>query len=1081
MLRSLLFLCLTFLAVTSLWGQSTNATISGRVADQTSAAIPGAKLTVTNIDTGVKYPTETNGVGLYALNVPPGRYRIQVTKQGFAGIVKPDVRLHVQDDAGLNFEMRVGSDVESITVEGGAPLVNTLSAAVGTVVDRKFIANLPLNGRSFQSLLLLTPGVVQTSSVLDGGQFSVNGQRANANYFTIDGVGANGGISTDSAGSRFGVQAGGALPTMTALGGTNSLLSVDALEEFKVQTSTTSAEYGRQPGGQVQLVSRSGSNRFHGSAFEFLRNDAADGRRYFNREPAKKPPLRQNLFGGTFSGPIIPNKTFFFFSYEGLRLLQPTNVATRVVPSLELRAMAHPSLKPILDAYPTPTGPENKTTSGVGTGAAPYVASFSNPRNMDAISIRVDHTLSSKLTLFGRYSDSPSMSTNRQWTSLFGGVFKSRTLTLGATSALTSRLANEFRVNYSTNRARNSFIPSSYDGGVAPDLATLLSGYTGPGIKRAQVTVSGFAGLTADPITLGDSADNLQQQLNLVENLSWVKGKHLLKFGFDWRHLTPKYGPVEYDVSLTIRSVAHVVAGRVSNGSINTKQAMRPVYNNFSTFAQDTWKVTPRLTMDLGLRWEVNPAPYDANGLKPVTVAMNGTDVATLRFANADEPYYKTFLGAFAPRFGAAYLLNPASGRETVLRGGFGVYYDLGSGLGGAALGGYPWTAFKGLSSLVPHTLPLSDADKAPPAFPSAALTPAQASTMPFVALNPDLKLPYTLQWNVALQQALGQRQTATVSYVASAGRRLLTSERYNNFPRDTFFDANGIENLPRPNANFGPISRAANGPSSDYHSLQAQYQARLGGLQALASYTWSHAIDVVSNESGIDSRGVPISERGNADFDIRHVFNAAVTYDLPKLTGTGPLAAVGKAVVNNWSIDSTFYSRAGAPINPIAGGLNYVTDDGAAITIRPDVVPGQAFWIKDPNAPGGQRLNINAFQAPPSVSFAIFPDFGIFEERAVRQGNLARNLVRMPGIYQINLGVRRQFNITERANVQVKLEAFNPLNHPIFGTYDTTWIPGRAAFGAATGTLDSSLGGLTTLYQLGGARSMQMSVRFNF
>ena len=319
------------------------------------------------------------------------------------------VTVNVQDHLEQNFKLVVGSVSESITVDGGAPLVNTESATVSTVVDRNFAENLPMNGRSFQTLIQLTPGVVLTANNgLDTGQFSVNGQRASSNYWMVDGVSANIGIS---AGQTPGNGLGGSLGSSSVLGGTNSLVSVDALQEFRIQTSTYAPEFGRTPGGQISIVTRSGTNQFHGTAFDYLRNDIFDANDWFNgytnNPPLPKAEERQNDFGGTFSGPILKSRTFFFFSYEGLRLRLPQTLLT-FVPDLLSRQNALPAVQPYLNAFPMPNGPDDPATN-----VAQYNGSFSDPATLDAYSLRIDHKLSDKLVLFGRYNYSPSKISER--------------------------------------------------------------------------------------------------------------------------------------------------------------------------------------------------------------------------------------------------------------------------------------------------------------------------------------------------------------------------------------------------------------------------------------------------------------------------------------------------------------------------------------------------------------------------------------------------------------------------------------------------------------------------------------------
>jgi hypothetical protein len=299
---------------TVLRAQSTNASLTGRVTDSSKALIVDASIAAVNAETNVRHFTTTNDSGEYYLaNLPPSRYRLEVEKSGFKKLVKPEVILNVQDAIEVDFELALGTLAETVTVEAGAPLVNTQSATVSTVIDRTFVANLPLNGRSFQSLITMTPGVVLTPATSTSpGQFSVNGQRSDANYFMVDGVSANVAVQP---GTALGLQGAGAVPGFSAQGGTNSLVSVDALQEFKIQSSTYAPEFGRVPGGQISLVTRSGTNQYHGSLFEYFRNDELDSTDYFvKRQGLSKPEENQHDFGGVFGGPIERDRMFVFVS-----------------------------------------------------------------------------------------------------------------------------------------------------------------------------------------------------------------------------------------------------------------------------------------------------------------------------------------------------------------------------------------------------------------------------------------------------------------------------------------------------------------------------------------------------------------------------------------------------------------------------------------------------------------------------------------------------------------------------------------------------------------------------------------------
>src|SRR6202008_1758134 len=338
-----------------LHAQSTNAFLTGRITDPSKALIADAKIAAINAGTSVRHESTSNASGEYYLAyLPPGVYRIEIEKPGFKKLIKPDVILQVQDALAIDFEMTLGSASESITVEAGAPVVNTESAAVSTVVDRTFVENVPLNGRSFQTLILLTPGVVVTQTAFDDqGQFSVNGQRADANYFSVDGVSANFGVT----GLLQMVQtASGSLPALSVSGGTNSLVSVDAMQEFRILTSSFAPEFGRTPGAQVSIVTRSGTNGFHGTLFEYFRNDKLDAKDWFvNFNGLPKPAERQNDFGGVFGGPGRKEGTVFFFLYWGVRLRQPVTQTT-AVPDAASRQLAPAHMQPFLNAYPVANG-----------------------------------------------------------------------------------------------------------------------------------------------------------------------------------------------------------------------------------------------------------------------------------------------------------------------------------------------------------------------------------------------------------------------------------------------------------------------------------------------------------------------------------------------------------------------------------------------------------------------------------------------------------------------------------------------------------------------------------------------------
>ena len=1025
--------------------QSPTATLTGTVTDQNDAVIPGVNIAVISIAQGFQRSAVSDGDGAFVVPLlPPGNYTVKAEREGFSAAEARDVVLNVNDRVALRIQLKVGALTgQTVEVVDGPSLVDE-SPAVGTTVDRQFVANLPLNGRSFQSLIALTPGVVTVPSSVSGnmGQFSVNGQRPNANYFTVDGVSAN----TSNGGATVPGQAtSGTLPALTTFGGTNSLVSVEAMQEFQVQTSTYSAEYGRSPGGQISIVTRSGSNDFHGSIFEYLRNDKLDANDWFaNRAGQPRPPERQNSFGGTLGGPVLlprfgeggsqpwyngKNRTFFFFSYEGLRLRSPKFAVTNV-PSLNLRQTAAPGIQPILRAFPLPNG------RILANGFAEFSTGYSDASTLNATSIRIDHSINNRFTIFGRYNLAPSSSERRDGQSNLGTNsitdLRQEVFTAGATMVFTPAATNEIRFNYSLNRGRFLVQQDGFGGTVPVPLGVLLPPQFAPPGSHwnagGSFALSGLSTAFFPQVMLNDAASS-QRQVNVVDTLSLTAGVHQLKFGVDYRRLAPILSPRAYILSLIFLSAADVANGIAPAAQVGAGVETRPVYNEFSLFGRDAWRVSRRLTLDLGLRWDVNPAPSEANGNDPPAIV--GLDnLATLALAPVGTPLWRTTYNNFAPRFGIAYRLFETSGREAVLRGGFGVFYDTGNSQGSAGFDRFPFVPIRAQAAVA---LPLSPAQVAPPAFTRSP----RYDTL--VTFDPELKLPYTLQWNFAWEQSLGRAQSLTATYVGNAGRRLLVQRSLTLTPF---------------NPNFTSVRLVTNDATSDYHALQLQFQRRLSrGLQALVSYTWSKAIDVVSSD--VNSS---LLLRGPADFDIRHTFAGAVTYDIPALKREG----LAGAILKQWSIDTRFNAQTALPLN-ITSGVITDPNDGTQISRRVNLVEGVPVYLEDPNVPGGRVINRAAFSTPPTN----------------RQGTLGRNIIRGLPAWQVDLALRRQFDLTEKLYLQFRAEAFNIFNHPNFGTINTNLT--GTTFGQATNMLGTQLSGLNPLYQIGGPRSMQFAVLLRF
>lgn len=1057
MVRSRYFatlVCFILLLFVPAKGQSPNGTISGLVTDSSGAVIVGADVLLANDATGVQYSGKTNGDGMYVLpNIAPGSYRLQVSKTGFKTVIKPEIVVEVQSALAVNFSLPVGATAEVVTVVGGVPLINTESGSVSTVVDHTYIENMPLNGRSFQDLILLTPGTVtqnpqvtteSTDAALgSAGEFSVNGQRPESNYYTVDGVSANVGASP---GIGFEEAAGpsGSVASATALGTTQALVSVDDLQEFRVQTSSYSAEYGRNPGGQFSFETKSGTNEWHGDAYDYVRNGFFDARDWFNDYfGLPEPALRQNDFGGTFGGPLeIPRvyngrgRSFFFASYEGLRLADPQAATLSYVPDATLRTSAPAPLNQALNAFPLANGPE------VGNGIAEFIGSWSNASSLNSTSVRFDHVFTEKLRTFFRFSDTPSRAAARGTASYETPseykVLKdaTTTYTAGATVLFSPRMSDELRLNYSSTHVTEPQVVSSFGGNTPTDLATLAQ--LGPNAAPSISLLYGGYDVSIEQY----QQSSTQKQWNFVNTVDVLLGRHQLKFGADYRRLSPTivpFGPTGAYYFLSESEVQTNSALAIAESFASA----HPLYTNFSAFVQDSWKSSQRLTLSYGLRWEVNPAPGVTSGLKPYTV--QGSGPSTWSLAPQGTALWHTTWYNLAPRIGVAYVLRRAPSTETVLRGGAGIFYDTGQQLGSQGFIGPGFNAEAlFLSSPVSFPLPVADA------IPAIVNPPVAPYNAPVYAFSPHLQAPYTAQWNLGLEQALGESQALGVSYVGAHGVRLL---------QNTEISGTAVGN---PNAPDG-FYIVRNGLTSDYNALQLQFRRKLSdGLTALASYTFSHCIDYGSQDYFFGY------QRGDCDFDVSQVFSSAFSYDFPQVRRHGWEAAM----INGWGLDDRFTVRGGFPVT-LNG--NSIIDPATGQTFHSglSLVPGQpvvvygaqcaSVYSNGRACPGGRAINPLAFSLPSAGQF----------------GDAPRNFLRGFGSWQMDMAIRRDFPILERVKLQFRAESFNVFNHPNFGAINSTF--GQSTFGQSKGTLASTLGILSPLYQMGGPRSLQFALKLIF
>lgn len=1016
------------------YGQAT-ANLAVTVVDPGGAAVPAAVVTADQSATGLRRTAVTgqDGLAVFA-HLPVGGYIVEAVAPGFARARAEAVLLNVNDSRAVTLPLKLAQAEDSVTVIAEAGVLDT--ASPGTAVDRRFVETLPLNGRSFQSLIALSPGVVNTpASASSPGQFSVNGQRTSANYVTVDGVSANFGITASFVPAST---EDGTVTALSAGGGTNTLVSIDALEEFKLQTSSYAAEFGRSPGGQISIVTRSGSNRFTGALFNYFRNDALDASDWFaNRDRLPKPAMRQNDFGGVLGGPVVRNRTFFFLSYEGLRLRQP-QFTTAAYPSVAARAAAPPERLPALNAFPLPN------LGDLPGGYGRFAATYSNPSTLNATSLKVDQQAAGGVRIFGRFNIAPSQLRVRG-----GPGFRELTLntisltsmdtymfTAGATFLPRPYLVNELRGNFSRNTARLTSRIDSF-GGAKPPPADFLF----PSLARPEDAVVGIYLLDTAGFAQGLSASNAQNQWNLVNVTSWLTGRQEWKFGLDYRRLTPEKRGPSYRQTLAFRDL--LGAQGLQRG--NTVQTVIELYNplrigldNWSLFAQDTWRATARLTLNYGLRWEYNPAPSSA-GDTPLHGLVHVDDPARFGLGPPGARLFDAPQTSFAPRAGMAYQLRHQPGRELVLRAGGGVFYDLQVGAVFAGFFNPPLRSVRRQLN-TPYPVPPDQQQGNP-----------LGTTGPFDVLagfHPDFRVPRSYQWNVTLEQTWGALGNASAAYVAALGRNLTRLE---------------TRSSPNPQVGFAQIYR--NLGTADYHALQLQYRRPLNrGVQALASYTWSHAIDEASNNVVrfvAAELASPDQNRGSSDFDVRHLLSGALSWDLPAPRGRW------RWLLGRWGFDSLFRLQSAFPVDLFASTATPL----GAFDLRPNLVAGQPLYLEGAGWAGGRRFNPAAFSRQPAGS--------------LRHGTLGRNVLRGFPARQTDLTLRRSFGLSERAALQFRADVFNLTNtpslaspsgnlvNPFFGQSVQMFNRGLGSGGAA--------GGQNPLYSLGGPRSVQVNLKLVF
>lgn len=751
--------------------------------------------------------------------------------------------------------------------------VTSSSSAMHCDVTVSFVStrsphDLPLNGRSIIGLLNLTPAAsVDTGPSVQPSRTSIS-MRGQSTNFVLDGLNVNYGIAP--GGESPGASASGNAPAVTASGGANGIVTVDAIQEGVIQTPSGHLEFARGAGPRIEVMSKSGTNSFHGSVFHFFGNDAFDASDWFaNSRGLNEAPKRQNHFGGTFAGPIKRDQTFFFAAYEGLRLRQPVT-AISDVPSLSARQAAPDDVRPFLEAFPLPTGASRPD------GFAEFAAIFANPARHDVGSILIDQTLNSNSRLRGRYSFADSEASQRGANGFSLNTINrirahAQTITGSLVQNLSPNAIFELDANYSRMRVNGAYLLDQFGGATIPDFSQF--GSFDLSSRNAALKV-------------GDDTRNIQRQFQLAGSTSFIAGNHTFKLGADYRRFSPILSMRTPEQNVLFDGLTGIPT-RVNNLFHIGPQT--PVYKNFSVYGEHMWKQSSRLTLSYGLRWEPGPAPSSDQALGVDQVQ----DPSTLKLAAPGTRLWNTTFGNFAPRAGFAYQLTDYSKGDFLLRGGVSVFYDHGQDRSGDVF-----------TSSIPFV------------SGSALLNSTTTQALPLLAFDPELKLPYSINWNVVLEKSVGSKHYVNVAYFASSGKRLLQTE--------TLFEQNPA---------FPFLRLTTNEASSDYRALNLTFGRRLTNRFAWhVAYTWSHSTDNVihdSDRSIIMTSVNPELDFGPSDFDREHELLGFISYDLPAPFAKG----LGNQMLRNWHVDSIFCARSAKPFNVY---LMFPTSIGVAY-FRPD------------------------------------------------------------------------------------------------------------------------------------------------
>ncbi len=1038
--RILFVVVLSLLLPAVVVAQTHRASVRGTIFDPRQATIPGASISITSLETGEIRTTTTNSGGEYGVtSLPAGNYEIKVDATGFIAYTQK-LELLINEERRLDVELRIpGPSIADDVISEPVPLKKD-SASLGTVIENRQITGLPLDGRNFYELSLLVPGAVppapgSAGSVRGDFAFSVNGAREDANNFLLDGV-----YNLDPKLNTFGVRP-----------------SVDAIREFEMLTSTYDASFGRNPGAQVNVILNSGSNDFHGSAFEFHRNAALDARNFFAPASEPDPKYIRNQFGGSLGGPIKHDHTFFFADYEGTRSREGITRVTNVPTAQERNGNFSQSVfgipkNPftgmpfdngiIPDFFVNPIGRAIAALYPLPNRNVPFQNFVSSPilrDDNDSFDVRVDHNLTDRAQLTFRYSFGdrdlfePFTGPSLSLVPGFGDTVKRRSQNGMAafTWLLTPNLVNESRVAFSRVAASVTQEASVLNSEVG--LPTISPRERDLGLSF--ITITGFSPLGDEGNNPQDSVTNVYQFIN---NSSWVHNNHLVKFGADVRFTqqnafrdVESRGRLQFSpfLTLTNNALADLLLGFplvTSVARVDNPQQVRT--HSFNFFINDSYRVTPRLTINGGLRYEYNSPPVDAEDRATIydvatrTLVPVGTNGVPRSGFEADK-------NNFAPRVGFAWSFT----EKTVLRGGYGVYYDQSPLAPAEAL--YFNSPFFDNNVFFPLPgLPLTVNNPFPSFFPFALPDSA-------LAIQRDLRTGYMQHWNLNIERQIGDKNVLEVAYVGSKGTKLLTARDINQ-PQPSVLPP-GLPFVPRPNPQFDDIDLLESRANSNYHALQARFQRRLSrGLSTLASYTWSKSIDDASNF--FSSAGDPnfpqnsynvAAERGRSNFDVAHRLSVSYSYALPFHRSGGGLDA---KLVNGWETFGILTLQSGRPFTVAL--LSEIDNSGTGRSIL-------GFGNNDrPNLIANPELSNPTTDRWFNTSAFAFPAPGTF-------GNAGRNILDGPGYQNFNASLVKNTALTEGVNLQFRVETFNFFNHPNFNLPDN--FLGSPTFGRISSARD--------------------------